>query len=208
VTTRLLADVPAVGLPFLADVPAVGLLAELGGLATLMTLALVVVLAGAGLLKIRRPATTEIAALGLPAPRLLAATVPPVELGVAALLVVRPRWGAMAAVPLLVAFTVVIVRTIRSGRSVSCGCLGGLSSRPVSATALVRNGFLLVLALAAATLPGLAMPDLVSLSAFVGFVLIVALASQLLGLWQTTGHLWSVQLAGEPRRRSSSRRTS
>lgn len=109
-----------------------------------------VVAAGAKLA--RRGATgAELESLGLLAPGLLAWLVPAVELGVAALLVAAPAWGGMAAFALLVAFTTVLVRVLRSGRAVSCNCFGGLSSRPVSRTTLVRNVVLLGLALVAAT---------------------------------------------------------
>ena len=181
---------------------------EIQGLATLAATGLAAVLAVAAVGKIRRPATDDFASLGLPAPRFLAAAVPPVELTIAAALVVTPRYGAVAAIPLLVAFTVVIAVALRSGRTVSCGCLGAVSTQPLSVTALVRNAGLITMALTATTIDRLVRPDLASLGTFLGFVLILSLLGQLLALWQVTGRLWSVQLAGEPRRRSSLRRVS
>ncbi|MEZ5411523.1 MAG: hypothetical protein R2761_26055 [Acidimicrobiales bacterium] len=118
--------------------------------AALVLAAVLVVAAGAKLA--RRGATgDELASLGLVAPGVLAWAVPAAELVVAGLLVVTPAWGGMAAFALLVAFTTVLVRVLRSGRPVSCNCFGALSSRPISPTTLLRNLALLALAVIAAT---------------------------------------------------------
>lgn len=115
-------------------------------------LVLAVVLAVAAGAKLARRGDTgqELAQLGLLAPELLARVVPVVELATAVLLVVVPAWGGVAAFALLAAFTVVLVRVLRSGRVVSCNCFGALSRRPVSGWSLARNGVLLALAAVAA----------------------------------------------------------
>ena len=88
----------------------------------------------------------------LRAPReLLTTLVPPVELALAAWLLLdrahaRP---ALAAAGVLVAFTVVLVRA--ELRHEPCMCFGaGASTRPVGPTAVVRNGVLLALSALAA----------------------------------------------------------
>lgn len=125
-------------------------------LALAAALLLAGVLAVAGVAKLRRPADTaaDFASLGLPAARPLAVVVPVVELACAALLVVVPGWGGVAAFGLLALFTANLVAVVRSGRVVSCACFGSASRSPISARHLVRNGALLVLALAAATVAG------------------------------------------------------
>jgi uncharacterized membrane protein YphA (DoxX/SURF4 family) len=112
------------------------------------------VLAVAGVAKLRHPAATarDFAALGLPAPEVLAGAVPAAELACAAALVLVPGWGGVAAFGLLAVFTADLAAVVRSGRVVSCACFGAASRAPVSARHLVRNGGLLVLALAAATI--------------------------------------------------------
>ena len=168
-------------------------------LASLSALSLAIVFASAAVLKVVRPSTTEMVELKLPNPRALAVAVPAVELATAGSLVVAPRWGGFAAVALLAAFTGVIVGALRSGRSVSCGCLGSLSRRPLGWSAVVRNGALGLLGLGAAWSPGPTVPDLASVLTMVGFGLVAAVAAQLVATGETLGRLWSVQLVGERR---------
>jgi len=118
-------------------------------LAALVLAGVLVVAAGAKLAR-RRQTGTELESLGLVAPQVLAWLVPAAEVGVALLLVAAPAWGGMAAFALLVAFTTVLVRVLRSGRAVSCNCFGALSSRPISPATLARNVVLLGLSLVAA----------------------------------------------------------
>lgn len=123
-------------------------------LALVAALILAVVLVLAGVAKLRRPAETaeDFAGLGLPWPGPLATLVPLVEIGCAALLVLVPGWGGVAAFGLLAVFTAALAPVIRSGRVVSCACFGALDRGPVSGRHLVRNGALGLLALAAATI--------------------------------------------------------
>lgn len=172
-------------------------------LASTAALAIAVVFAVAAWAKARRPAHRELAALRVPMPRLLAGLLPPSELGVAVLLVVRPRWGAALATVLLTAFTVPVVAAVRRGRVVSCGCFGSSSSQPVGWGTIGRNAVLVVLAATATATPSLTTPDLASVLVLTGVIVIGAVTVQLVTLWETAGRLWSVRLAGEPAGRTS-----
>ncbi|MFJ7044753.1 MauE/DoxX family redox-associated membrane protein [Streptomyces sp. NPDC101112] len=78
----------------------------------------------------------------------LVVAVPAVELCVAALLLLRrPGWsGPVAALVLLSAFTVYLVRLMRLRPDASCGCAGA-DGAPVSGVHVVRNLILLALCL-------------------------------------------------------------
>ncbi|MGF1596272.1 MAG: MauE/DoxX family redox-associated membrane protein [Acidimicrobiales bacterium] len=182
--------------------------ADWTGVASTMAVGLAAVFAFAALTKAIAPTVTgdDFAALQLPAPRLLARLVPGVELAVAVVLVARPRLGAVLALCLLTAFTAVIVRTVRAGLEVSCGCLGSMGERPVSVDAVVRNALLAVMALVAVTAPALTVPGLAAMAIFVGFSLVAAVVVQLTALREITGRLWSVELAGEAPHRSKMRK--
>ena len=66
------------------------------------------------------------------------------ELAIAAALILMPsaRWGALAALALLLAFTSAIVRAMRRGEAPDCHCFGQLHSEPAGAPSVVRNGLL------------------------------------------------------------------
>ncbi len=108
--------------------------------------------------------------LGLPMPDVLVWAVPVVELAVAIMLLVAPGWGGVAAFALLLAFTVVLVTTITSGRLVPCRCFGGLSDEPVSWVQVARNGWLLVIAAVASLEDALGRPPLAQLVVAVMFL--------------------------------------
>jgi hypothetical protein len=99
--------------------------------------------------KARRPDFTRdsFARLGVRWPDAFAAGVPMVEGLIALLLVVWPPVGGPAAFGLLVAFTIVLVRVIRSGSHAGCACFGSPRAAPVSWVDVVRNAGLMVLAL-------------------------------------------------------------
>jgi len=59
-------------------------------------------------------------------------------------------WPALAAIVLLIGFTVVIVRRLLDGSRPPCACFGSRSTRPLGAYHVARNGGLLVLAMVAA----------------------------------------------------------
>ena len=105
------------------------------------------VLLVAGSLKIgSRTWPDEAAAFGTPRP--LARVLPWAEVVVGAMLVadVGGVWTVLAALALLVAFTVVVAVQVVRGRRVPCACFGQLSRRPVGAGTLVRNLVLVALA--------------------------------------------------------------
>jgi uncharacterized membrane protein YphA (DoxX/SURF4 family) len=158
------------------------------------------ILGWAGMAKWQRPRGTaaSFAGLGLPAPAVLARAVPLAELMVAALLVVLPRAGSVAALVLLAAFTVVLFGAVRRGTEVGCACFGSARARPVSGTDLVRNAGLLAFAGVAAaaegpTWPGLADVIVVSTAFVLGLVVL-----HLLDLRRAIGRVWDNRLAGEP----------
>jgi Methylamine utilisation protein MauE len=122
-------------------------------------------------------------AFGVPArlARPFAVVLPVAELAVAATLLVPAiaRWGALAALALLLGFCVAIVLSLRAGRTAPCHCFGALHSRPVSALTLVRTAGLAVLAGALVALghpAAEAMPRLTTPSAATALALAIALA--------------------------------
>lgn len=80
------------------------------------------------------------------APR-LAVQVPAVELATAVLLIAAPVGGAIVALLLLGAFSVVLWRRLAEGIEAPCKCFGGTRTRPISQADLVRNGVLMLLAI-------------------------------------------------------------
>lgn len=174
--------------------------AWIGGLGSMMAVALAAVFAIAGGMKIHRSSAPDMRRLGLPLPRVLALVVPIIEVATARTLLIAPRWGATSALVLLMAFNAVLVHTIRSGRTVSCGCLGSLTDSPIGWTTVFRNGVLGLMALFAMQAGTLSAPSPVAFVVFIGFVLAAAVIGQLIASWQEIGRLWSVQLAGEARR--------
>jgi Methylamine utilisation protein MauE len=108
-------------------------------------LALAGVFAVAALGKLARPAATaeSLAEFGVP-PRLRrpgALVLPAVELAVAAFLVLGPtaRWGAAAALALLLVFSAAVGRSLRRGERPDCNCFGAVGSTPVGPRTLLRN---------------------------------------------------------------------
>lgn len=102
----------------------------------------------AGASKIAAGREWPVQARGLGAPRWTIPLVPWIELVLGALLVVRLArpWPALAAVALLLAFTVLIVRRLAAGAHPPCACFGTWSAQPLGARHVVRNGVLVVLA--------------------------------------------------------------
>lgn len=96
----------------------------------------------------------QMRAIGVPAPLSVAAAVvvPTVELVIAVGLLGFPYSPvpAFAAIALLALFTGVVVANLTSGQRKPCPCFGAVSiERPVSSLALVRNAWLLALAIVA-----------------------------------------------------------
>lgn len=88
-------------------------------------------------------------ATDLGAPAFVVPTLPWIELAVGAALVFRvlPPWPAIAALALLVAFSVLIGVRLAEGKHPACACFGAWSAKPIGPMHLVRNGVLIVLAL-------------------------------------------------------------
>ncbi len=82
-------------------------------------------------------------------PRWLTTVVPVVELAIAVVLIVglRRAWPAATAAVLVVVFTLAIVRSLLAGVRAPCLCFGARPSDEVSAWTIVRNGWLLALAI-------------------------------------------------------------
>jgi hypothetical protein len=110
---------------------------------------LAALLVWAAVAKARQPDFTResFARMGVRWPDAFASGVPVVEGLVAVLVVVWPPVGGAAAFALLVAFTIVLARVIRSGSHAGCACFGSPRAAPVSWVDLVCNGGLLVLSL-------------------------------------------------------------
>ena len=83
--------------------------------------------------------------------RPMAMVVPYVEivLGVLVATQLFAPWPAVAALLLLVSFTVVIVRRIRDGSRPPCACFGSKSKRPLGSYHVIRNLVFVALALVA-----------------------------------------------------------
>ena len=172
----------------------------MAGVGYVAALVLAAVLGWAGIAKLSRPRTTAagFAALGLPAPAALARAVPLAEIVTAATLVVAPRIGAVAALVLLAAFSVVLVGAVRSNDDVSCGCFGASGRAPVSFVELVRNAMLLAAALAALATPTPVAPGLDDLVAATTAAAVAVLVLALCRLRRDTGAVWAVDLRMGP----------
>jgi hypothetical protein len=87
---------------------------------------------------------------GVPASTALSWALPPVEAGLAVLLVtVRDEaWPAYLAIAVLAVFTAAVVANLAGGDPAPCPCFGppGAGARPVSAATVARNGYLVALA--------------------------------------------------------------
>ena len=84
--------------------------------------------------------------------RPVAVVVPWVEIVIGVTLAAQllEPWPALAAIVLLIGFTVVIVRRLLDGSRPPCACFGSRSTRPLGAYHVVRNAGLLVLSMVAA----------------------------------------------------------
>jgi uncharacterized membrane protein YphA (DoxX/SURF4 family) len=117
------------------------------GVDRLARLAVGLVLLAAGALKGgSRTWVQEAGALG--APRPVALALPWVEVALGALLVadVGGRTTSLAALVLLVGFTVLVAGQVLRGRRVPCACFGQFSRKPMGPGAVVRNVVLVALA--------------------------------------------------------------
>lgn len=166
-----------------------------------------VIFVAAAVAKLQAPSSTKssVAAFGLP--NWVGPILAPVELLVAIALVLRPQVGGVLAILLLMIFSWLIVRTIRRGEAVRCGCFGGTDQRPVGTDTLVRNLFLLAAAGVAATAtPGPATtPSLAAMLTVTGAATSAMLVVALVRTRKDVGTLFGQQLvAGETTKRANS----
>jgi hypothetical protein len=83
----------------------------------------------------------------------LARPIPFVEIALGAMVALRlaTPWSSMAMIALVVAFSLVIVRAMRSEVPPVCACFGSFDRRPVGFGHLARNGVLIALTAVSAT---------------------------------------------------------
>lgn len=116
------------------------------GYVTAVLLAVVFWVAGFAKLRAPRRVADEFEAMGIRSPERAARVLPVSEIAVALLLAAVPWAGAVLALGLLVSFTVVLVRVVRSGAVVPCACFGAVSERPAAWIDVVRNVLLITAA--------------------------------------------------------------
>jgi uncharacterized membrane protein YphA (DoxX/SURF4 family) len=123
------------------------------GVVAAVGLGAVFVIAGASKVALGAAWPAQARAMGAPMP--IATIVPAVELVIGATLVTRVAMPlpAVAAIVLLVAFSVLIARQLVDGRHPPCACFGAWSHRPLSGTHLVRNAVMILVAIVALWAP-------------------------------------------------------
>jgi uncharacterized membrane protein YphA (DoxX/SURF4 family) len=119
------------------------------GYASAVLLAIVFVVAAVAKLRDRPGTEASFVDLDLPHAARFATVVPVAELAIAALLVLLPFVGGLAAVTTLAFFTTFLVTRLRAGLSPPCACFGRLRREPLSPANIVGNAFLVVAACAA-----------------------------------------------------------
>src|SRR5437016_5328465 len=115
-----------------------------------LLLAAVFLVAGLAKLAGRQGSQQAVAEFGLAkwlAPP-IALVLPFVELAIAALLIwpTSVRWGALLALGLLVLFTAAVSFSLARGRKPNCHCFGQLHATPIGWRTVIRNGFLVAVA--------------------------------------------------------------
>ncbi|HEX4305718.1 MAG TPA: MauE/DoxX family redox-associated membrane protein [Solirubrobacterales bacterium] len=163
-----------------------------------LRLGLAVVFAVAAAGKLARPAATAESLADFGAPRRLrrpgAFALPAAELAVAVLLVPGPtaRWGAVAALALLLGFSVAVGRSLRRGERPDCNCFGAVGSAPVGPRTLLRNaglGAVAAIVLVAGPGAALASIDGATALAFLGGAVLLGLAFLGWQLFEQNGRL-------------------
>lgn len=154
------------------------------------------VFAWAGLVKLadRRRTTATFAGLGLPFPAALGTAVPMAELALAVGLLLVPAIAASAALGLLAAFTTFLVRAVRAGSEVGCGCFGSARSDPVSWVEVARNVALAGAAVVAGFATGPVLPGLEAVVLTTTTAALAAVLLALADLRHRTGHVFALDL--------------
>ena len=124
-------------------------------------------------LRVRGQLTTELAGFGVPTALVVpaATALPLAELVTAVALVALAGSPvpAFVAVGLLALFTGAVLANLAQGRHPPCPCFGASSSAPVSARTIVRNGWLLALAvLATGSIAGASTAGVLAWTALLG----------------------------------------
>jgi uncharacterized membrane protein YphA (DoxX/SURF4 family) len=103
----------------------------------------------AGGSKIAAGPTWPTQARGLGAPTWVIPVLPWIEIAVGAMLIAQfgAPWPSLAAIVMLIGFTVLIAVALAHGRRPPCACFGAWSAKPIGPGHLVRNGALMVLAM-------------------------------------------------------------
>lgn len=113
-------------------------------------LAVVFAIAAVGKLLDLKGSRESLVAFGVPeaAAPLLGTLLPLAELATAIALLLAPtaRWGAAAALILLLLFIAGIANAMRHGEAPDCNCFGVIHSEPAGRSTLIRNGLLAVAA--------------------------------------------------------------
>jgi methylamine dehydrogenase accessory protein MauD len=126
---------------------------DVGSFAIGVQVLLAAVFATAGAAKLLDQPGSRRALIGFGVPRALAPAagvlLPLSEIGAAVALAARPsaRWGAVAALFLVLSFVAGISRALKKGRAPDCHCFGQLHSAPAGPGTLIRNAVLAALAI-------------------------------------------------------------
>lgn len=115
---------------------------------TIAAIVLGVVFLVAGGSKIAAGPDWPVQAAGLGAPRSVIPFVPWVEIVVGAVLIVQiaRRPAALAALGILLVFTVLLAIRLREGKRPPCACFGAWSAKPLGPGHLARNAALIAVA--------------------------------------------------------------
>lgn len=153
---------------------------SLEGLAYAAALALAALLVVAAVAKLRSPQETQHSfhQLGVPNADQAARLVPLPELAAAALLVLVPAVGGIAALMLLAFFSTFIVSRLRAGVVAPCACFGAASAQPLSWVALARNVALALLAMAALATMRPVWPSVGDVAVVVAYVVVATVLLQ------------------------------
>lgn len=176
-------------------------------IASSAALLLAIVFAWSAVAKFRSPDATRqlLDTLDVPFPRMAGRALPLIEVALAVGLLVFQRPAAVAAIVVLIVFSLVLASIIRRGVEIECGCFGSSSTEPVSVIDLVRNGGLVALGAVAVVGPSFVQPSVPSLIVASMGGLLVLIAMSLVGLHRSTGSVFGIELAGEVGRMSGSR---
>lgn len=167
------------------------------GYLSAVVLACVFTWAGSAKLRHRSQTAEAFRTMGLRAPMTVSRAVAVLELGLALLLLTAPLAGGFIALVVLLAFTVMLGRSIGSGKAVQCGCFGTSRQKQVSWVELVRNGLLAILAVGAVFAGSPVAPALPEAVVVASALISGAMILGLCDLRREVGAVWSTRRAWE-----------